>query len=102
MLAHWPGLLAHLAVGLLPHFESAEKAKAAAELLARIDAAVADIRQGLPSAKRQPPPDGECAHLLRMIDGYRVTSPEMILFGRLIRNALPGPDHGAAQGRPER
>lgn len=90
MLAHWPGLLAHLAVGLLPHFKSPEKAHAAAGLLARIDAAVNDLRAGLRPGACPPPRSEQRAHLLRMIDGYRVTSPEMILFGRLIREALPG------------
>ena len=89
MLAHWPGLLAHLAVELGPRFESAEKTETAQRLVAAIDDAVADIRAGLPTPKRLPPSKNECAHLVRMIDGYRVTSPEMILFGRLIREALP-------------
>jgi len=90
MLARWPGLLAHLAVELGPRFESAEKAATAQRLIASIDAAVADIRAGLPSPKRAPPSKDEAAHLVRMIDGYRVTSPEMILFGRLIREAVAG------------
>jgi len=89
MLAHWPGLLAHLAVELGPRFQSDEKTEAAADLLRRIDAAVAGIRAGLPTPRRPAPSGEEAAHLVRMIDGYRVTSPEMILFGRLIREALP-------------
>jgi hypothetical protein len=88
MLAHWPGLLAHLAVELGPRFVSSEKTETARRLIAAIDDAVADIRTGLPTPKRAPPSKDECAHLVRMIDGYRVTSPEMILFGRLIREAV--------------
>ncbi len=90
MLARWPGLLAHLAVELGPRFESAEKAATAEGLIAAIDTTVADIRAGLPSPKRPRPSQSEAAHLVRMIDGYRVTSPEMILFGRLIREAVSG------------
>jgi hypothetical protein len=52
------------------------------------DAAVAELRAGLPAPERPAPAPDETAHLVRMIDGYRVTSPEMILFGRLILEAL--------------
>ena len=89
MLAHWPGLLAHLAVVLRPHLAGDEKSRVAAHLIARIDAAVGDIGRGLPKPMRPGPSAGEGDHLLRMIDGYRVTSPEMILFGRLVRESLP-------------
>jgi len=90
MLAHWPGLLGHLAVELGPRFRSEEKARAAAMLIGQIDAAIPSIRAGLPLPMLPGPGPEEAAHLVRMIDGYRVTSPEMILFGRLIREALPG------------
>ena len=89
MLAHWPGLLAHLAVVLRPHLAGGEKSRIAAQLITRIDAAVAELRRGLPKPMRPGPSASECDHLLRMIDGYRVTSPEMILFGRLVRESLP-------------
>ena len=89
MLVHWPGLLAHLAVVLRPHLAGDEKSRVAAHLIARIDAAVAELRRGLAKPMRLAPSAGEGEHLLRMIDGYRVTSPEMILFGRLIQEALP-------------
>ncbi|MGE0699751.1 MAG: hypothetical protein AB7O57_11700 [Hyphomicrobiaceae bacterium] len=89
MLAHWPALLAHLAVDLVPLLSSPEKLRIAETLLASIDAAVADLRAGLPLPKLPAPDPDTAAHLRRMIDGYRVTSPEMILFGRLVREALP-------------
>jgi hypothetical protein len=89
MLAHWPGLLAHLAVVLRPHLAGEQKVDVATGLLGAIDAAVADIRDRLPPTQRAQPDAGETTHLLRMIEGYRVTSPEMIFFGRLIREALP-------------
>jgi hypothetical protein len=89
MLAHWPGLLAHLAVVLSPSFASEEKKAVAAALVDRIDEAVSELRAKLPRPTRRAPSAAEATHLLGMIDGYRVTSPEMILFGRLIREALP-------------
>jgi hypothetical protein len=92
MLAHWPSLLAHFAVELGPRFRSDEKTVAAAELLRKIDEAVAGVLKSLPAPRRPAPSREEAAHLVRMIDGYRVTSPEMILFGRLIRDALPTGD----------
>lgn len=89
MLAHWPDLLAHLAVVLRPSFASEEKKTVSATLLERIDAAVGELHAKLPQTTRKAPSGAEAKHLLGMIDGYRVTSPEMILFGRLIREALP-------------
>lgn len=94
MLAHWPAFLAHLAVELGPRFDSAEAKAAARALLERIDTAVDGLLADLP-----PPPAGtaspdaaEAAHLDAMIDTYRKTSPELILFGRLVREALPKAD----------
>ncbi|MBS0240952.1 MAG: hypothetical protein JSS20_02160 [Proteobacteria bacterium] len=88
MLAHWPGLLAHYAVELAPHFASKLKRDTAVDLLARIDDAVATLRGELAPARLPPPSAAEATHLQRMIDGYRITSPEMILFGRLIERSL--------------
>ena len=89
MLARWPGFLAHLAVELGPRFSSPEKTTAATALLSRKQDAVESLRPEIGPVLRQPPGPDEAAHLQRMIDGYRVTSPEMILFGRLIRETLP-------------
>lgn len=91
MLAHWPGFLAHLAVVLRPSFDSEEKRVVSAALLDRIDTAVTALHARVPLPMRHAPSPAESSHLLGMIDGYRVTSPEMILFGRLIREALPVP-----------
>ena len=88
MLARWPLLLAHFAVELRPHLAGDEKARIAASLLVSIDAAVAELCQSLRPAALPAPAGDEAAHLQRMIEGYRVTSPEMILFGKLIGEAL--------------
>lgn len=93
ILARWPGLLAHLAVELGPRFAAPATTDVARDLLARTDAAVARILAGLPPAPSglPPAPDAaEGAHLQAMIENYRKTSPEMILFGRLIREAVAG------------
>ncbi len=93
MLARWPGLLAHLAVEFGPRFAAPATLDVAQNLLARVDAAVADILATLPPAPAglPPAPDAaEATHLTAMIDNYRKTSPEMILFGRLIREAVSG------------
>lgn len=89
MLAHWPNLLAHYAVEIGRRFESAEKTQLAQDIIREIDAAVVEMRAGLPAPRRPAPSPEDMAHLVRMIDGYRITSPEMILFGRLIRESLP-------------
>lgn len=89
LLARWPGLLAHLAVELGPRFRGPEKTAVAQRLIAELDAYVGALAQSLPAASRPAPSATEALHLVQMIDGYRVTSPEMILFGRLIREALP-------------
>ncbi|MFV0297937.1 MAG: hypothetical protein ACK5JT_17670 [Hyphomicrobiaceae bacterium] len=90
MLAHWPGLLAHLAVELGQKFNSSEKSAAAERLLAGTRIIVAEVAPQVAWSDGGPASNGpEAAHLRRMIAGYRVTSPEMILFGRLVEDALP-------------
>jgi hypothetical protein len=91
MLAHWPGFLAHLAVELVPRLDSADAKDAARRLLAEIDGAVDGLLGRLPARTSGgfKPDAAEAAHLNAMIDTYRKTSPELILFGRLVREALP-------------
>ncbi len=89
MLAHWPGLLAHLAVVLKPHFNGAGKTEAAQKILAGSRNIVGELKDRVVAVPGLPAPDAaEARHLRDMIDGYRVTSPEMILFGRLIDEAI--------------
>jgi hypothetical protein len=38
------------------------------------------------------PPAGEFADVLAALDTYRKTSPEMVVFGRMIGDALPAPE----------
>ena len=91
MLAHWPGLLAHLSVVMAPRLTS-EATNAAFDLVrARIDAAVPEVFAKMPAPGALPaaPPAEEKANILTALETYRKTSPEMIVFGRLIRDALP-------------
>ena len=101
MLAHWPGLLAHLGTVLAPRLTS-EETRATCDLLrARIDAAVPAVLAGLPSQRltRPTPPPAERTHFNAVGETYRKTSPELVVVGRLIRDALPGsvPDKSSAK-----
>ena len=46
----------------------------------------------IPPATPPMPPAGEFAGVLAALDTYRKTSPEMVVFGRMIGDALPAPD----------
>jgi hypothetical protein len=90
MLAHWPSLLAHLAVVLGPRLAAAQTVSACDQLRARIDAAVPDVLAALgpPPSGRAVPNAGERAHFLSIGGTYRRTSPELVVVGRLIRDAI--------------
>jgi hypothetical protein len=91
MLAHWPGLLAHLSVVLVPRFTDPATDAASDLLRQRIDDATPDILAQLPVLPATPPmpPAAEHADVLAGLATYRRTSPEMVIFSRLIRDALP-------------
>ena len=91
MLGHWPGLMAHLSVVLAPRNTAAETNAAYDTLRSRIDAAVPEIFARLSANAATPamPPGLDRARVLDALATYRRTSPEMVVFGRLIRDALP-------------
>jgi hypothetical protein len=91
MLAQWPAFLAHLATVLAPHFENPETIEACGRLLDAIDAEVPSVFAALPPLPTTPPvpPADEFASVRAALDAYRVTSPQMVVFSRLIRDALP-------------
>ncbi len=91
MLGHWPGLVAHLGTVLRPRIASAEGAAAFDELRARVDAAVPEILAALPPVptSRARPSDADRADFLAVGQTYRKTSPELVVVGLLIRDALP-------------
>ncbi len=91
MLAHWPGLMAHLATALPPRLASAPVTSAFDELRRRVDAAVPAILASLPpvSSKHAPPSEAERAEFFSIGQTYRRTSPELVVVGQLLADALP-------------
>ena len=90
MLAHWPGLLAHLHAVLAPRLAAPAMQAAGLLLGRRIDELVPRVMAQLPpGAGMPPPPSGEHAAVLMALQDYRVTSPQMVIVGRLIREAMP-------------
>jgi hypothetical protein len=96
MLAQWPAFTAHLATVLAPHFEDPVTTDACGRLLAAIDAEVRAVFASLPPLGATPPmPDAsEFPSVRAALDAYRKTSPEMVVFSRLIRDAMPAPAEG--------
>jgi hypothetical protein len=92
LLARWPPFLAHLATVLRPHLGDPATRRACQQLGEAIDAEIPAIFAALPPLAERPtvPPRAEFAEVLAALDAYRKTSPEMVVFGLLIRNALPG------------
>lgn len=95
MLARWPALTAHLATVLAGRINAPETLVAYDGLRSRLDEVAADCLARLPATPRQSAhaaPDAvQRSHLLAVLDTYRRTSPEMVAFGRLIRDAIPAP-----------
>jgi hypothetical protein len=91
MLAGWPAFLAHVATVLRPHFSEPATLTACRCLLADVDAVIPGVFATLPPLPRAPapPPAGEFAGVLAALDTYRTTSPEMVVFGRMLGEALP-------------
>jgi hypothetical protein len=87
-LAHWPGYLAHAATQIGPLIgEAGIEAKAdrlRADIAARSLALLADLPPPPPA-----PADAPAAHILASIEAYQITSPQMVFFGKLLREALP-------------
>ena len=91
MLAHWPVYLAHLATVLVPRFDDAATTACCQALLQRIDNAIPALFATLPAQSDLPPapPRSEYGTVLEVLQRYRQTSPEMVVLGTLIRDALP-------------
>ena len=93
MLASWPPFLAHVATVLRPHLDDAATHAAGQRLLAAVDAEIPRVFATLPSLPARPamPPAADFAEVLAALDTYRKTSPEMVVFGRMLGDALPSP-----------
>ena len=90
MLAHWPAYLAHLAAVLGPRLHDTATTACCHALARRIDAAAPAVFHALPGAVDVPiPPSEQFSEVLTALDRYRETSPQMVVFGALIRDALP-------------
>jgi hypothetical protein len=65
---------------------------ACARLLDAVDAEIPAVFAALPAMPATPPmpPAHEFPAVLAALDTYRKTSPEMVVFGRMIGEALPG------------
>jgi hypothetical protein len=100
MLASWPAFLAHVATVLRPHLDDAATRAAGQRLLAAVDAEIPRVFATLPSLPARPamPPAAEFATVLSALDTYRKTSPEMVVFGRMLGDALP--DHQPEERTP--
>jgi hypothetical protein len=94
MLASWPAFLAHVATVLRPQLEDAGTRAACQRLLDAVDAEIPAVFAALPAPPAAPPmpPAGEFADVLAALDTYRKTSPEMVVSGRMIGDALPAPE----------
>jgi hypothetical protein len=91
MLAPWPTFLAHVATVLRPQLQDPATRSACARLLDAVDAEIPAVFAALrtPPATPPMPPTDEFADVLAALDTYRKTSPEMVVFGRMIGEALP-------------
>jgi hypothetical protein len=93
MLASWPAFLAHVATVLRPHLDDAATRAAGQRLLAAVDALIPRVFATLPALPARPPmpPAAQFPEVLAALDTYRKTSPEMVVFGRMLGDALPRP-----------
>ena len=91
MLAAWPAFLAHVATVLAPHLDDPATRAAAGRLLTAVDAEIPRLFAGLPPLPARPPMPSaaEFREVLAALDTYRKTSPEMVVFGRMLGDSLP-------------
>jgi hypothetical protein len=96
-LAHWPALLQWLADELGPRFQAPDTEAARIEVQDAARTAASGIVAVLPPPVGVEPPDkATTQRVLAAIQRYAVTSPEMMLFGQLILDALPRALHDTA------
>lgn len=90
-LAHWPGLLAWFATELGPRFSAPETNAARAAFRDAAWQAAQTIVQRLQAPPAAAPDAEVTRRVLATIDRYAETSPEMVMFGQLLLQALPEP-----------
>jgi hypothetical protein len=76
---------------LRPRFADPATLAACRAVLDRIDGAVPALLARLPPLPASPPapPREQHGPVLAALDRYRETSPQMVVFGTLVRDALP-------------
>jgi hypothetical protein len=91
MLASWPAYLAHVATVLRPRLADPATGACCRAVLERIDGGVPALLARLPALPATPPapPREEHGAVLAALARYRETSPQMVVFGALLRDALP-------------
>ncbi len=91
LLAGWPGYVAHAATLISPLLNDAAARRVRAAIAEEIIAAADGIVASLPPLPGgyAPPTAAQGRAILSAIRTYRVTSPEMVVFGTLLRDALP-------------
>ena len=89
LLAHWPHYLVHVAVAIGPLFKREDIVDICSQVVARIDAVVPPLAEGLSAGPM--PFDSDSADALRgSLRVYRgLTSPQMIVFNAILQDALP-------------
>ena len=91
LLAGWPGYVAHAATLISPLLNDAAARRVRAAIAEEIIAAADGIVASLPPLPGgyAPPTAAQGRAILSAIRTYRVTSPEMVVVGTLLRDALP-------------
>jgi hypothetical protein len=91
MVANWPAYLAHVGTVLRPRFTDPATLAACRAVLDRIDGALPALLARLPALPATPPapPREQYGAVLAALARYRETSPQMVVFGALVRDALP-------------
>ncbi len=87
-LAHWPAYLAYAATEIAPLHGTDDIVAAGGGLRECVGVRASYLLEDLPP----PPPapaDAPVAHILTAIEAYQITNPQMICFGKLLREALP-------------
>jgi hypothetical protein len=97
MLGRWPGFLAHVATVLRPRLDDPDTSAACLRLRDAVDAEVPGVFGALPELPADPPipSSAEFPAVIAALDTYRKTSPELVVVGLMIRNALPALDSPA-------
>lgn len=93
MLAHWPPTLEYLSSQIPPLFSDLPTTKVCNQLAQAIDDAVPELLAVVKTPSRPRPSNfaSDAPAVRAAIMRYRETSPQMVVFGTLIRDMIPTP-----------